>query len=165
MAGAGLALACTARRAGGAAALDTDFRCRGFPSQVRGRAYPSPALIPRAIRRHCEVSEARVLGQAVYTLTSRRGASAWHVIYTHGGAYVNTLQKAPWDIIGALIASTGAMMTVPVYPLPPEHPYTEGHSLLEHLYRDLLQRVAPERIVPLIDGSACYRVPARNLSA
>lgn len=112
-----------------------------------GRAYPSPAPVARGLRALADVGEERIAGQTVYTLTPRRGGSAWHIVYTHGGAFVNPLQKAHWDVVAALIRATGATVTVPIYPLAPEHTYDEALRLLELVYRGLLRRVAPERIV------------------
>ncbi|RKH03695.1 steryl acetyl hydrolase [Corallococcus sp. CA047B] len=121
------------------------------PAQLRheyaGRKYPPPAPLGHSLRKRCDVREERVLGQVVYTLTPKAGASGWHVIYTHGGAFVNPLQGAHWDIIERLIRETGAMVTVPLYPLAPEHPYTEAFRLLEQVYRDVLRNVSPGRIV------------------
>ncbi len=112
-----------------------------------GREYPSPAPVPRHLRALADVREAQIAGHAVYTLTPRRGGSAWHVIYTHGGAFVNPLQKAHWHILAALIRATGATVTVPIYPLAPEHQHDQAFRFLEEVYRGVLQHTAPERIV------------------
>ena len=106
----------------------TTFALRRMPSPVSadadaarrkyvGREYPAPAPVTDGVRRRCEVREERVLGQPVYTLTPKRGGSGWHVLYTHGGAFVDALTTAHWGIIAALVDATGATVTVPIYPL------------------------------------------------
>jgi epsilon-lactone hydrolase len=112
-----------------------------------GRRYPVAAPVTDGVRRRCEVREDRTLGQPVYTLTPKRGGSGWHILYTHGGAFVDALTTAHWGMIGALIDATGATVTVPIYPLAPEHTHEAAFQLLEQVYRDLLERVAPERLV------------------
>jgi epsilon-lactone hydrolase len=112
-----------------------------------GREYPSPAPITRGLRALCTIREDRVIVRPVHTFTPRHGGSAWHLVYMHGGAFVNALTKFHWDIVEALIRATGATVTVPIYPLAPEHQYMETFRLLEEVYRGLLQRVAPERII------------------
>jgi acetyl esterase/lipase len=96
-----------------------------------------------------------VLGQVVYTLTPRRdaadsragGEGGWHLVYTHGGGFVHPLMRSHWAIIAALIDVTGATVTVPIYPLAPEHQHPEAFRELEQVYRGLLDQVAAERIV------------------
>lgn len=112
-----------------------------------GRNYPAPAPVTDSLRECCDIREDRVLGQVVYTITPKSGASGWHILYTHGGGFVNPLIKPHWDIVEALIESTGATVTVSLYPLAPEHQYMETFQQLEQVYRGLLQHVAPERII------------------
>ena len=112
-----------------------------------GRRYPSPASVTQGVRRLCEVREDRSLGEVVYTLTPKRGGSGWHIIYTHGGAFVDAMAKPHWDIVAALVAATGATVTVPIYPLAPEHTHEEAFRHLEQVYRGLLELVAPDRLI------------------
>jgi epsilon-lactone hydrolase len=132
-------------------------RGTAFRRDFIGRTYPSPARITWALLRRCEIQEEQVLGQVVYTLTPKRpapgpgtpesGEPAWHIVYTHGGGFVHPLQKAHWYIIAALVDATGATVTVPVYPLAPEHQYQKTFCELEQVYRGLLERVTPDRII------------------
>ncbi|MDF2443535.1 MAG: epsilon-lactone hydrolase, partial [Subtercola sp.] len=92
------------------------------------------APIPRAIHRLATVRELSVEGRRVVQLTSRTGASGAHLIYTHGGAYVYPLVAPHWQIIAALIASSGAVVTVPFYGLAPEHHVEEAYTLLDAVY-------------------------------
>jgi epsilon-lactone hydrolase len=118
-----------------------------FPRVLVGRPYPAPAALTRRLRERCTVGEERVRGHLVYTLAPKRNASTWHVVYTHGGAYVYPLLRAHWTIIKALIEATGATVTIPIYPLAPEHQYREAYDALEQVYRGLVARIAPERLV------------------
>ncbi len=113
----------------------------------RGRAEPQAAPLTRALGALTTVDERTALGRRVVTLTPRAGRSAWHIVYTHGGSFVNELMSAHWDIIHALVRATGATVTVPLYPLAPEHPHAEAFAFLEAVYRDLVARVDPARVV------------------
>jgi len=112
-----------------------------------GRKYPTPAPVTDSVRECCDVREDRVMGQVVYTITPKSGVSGWHIVYTHGGGFVNPLTKPHWDIVEALIKTTGATVTVPIYPFAPEHQYMETFRELEQVYQGLLKHVAPERII------------------
>lgn len=114
---------------------------------ARTRAYPQPAPITASLRTLCDVKERQVDGSTIYLLTPRKDASEWHVIYTHGGAYVHPLLRNHWDLLEALIRSTGASVTVPLYPLAPDHTFEAAYMLLETVYRDLLTRMPAERVM------------------
>ena len=111
------------------------------------RTYPAPALLPGSFRKRYDVREIRVRGEPVLTLLPKAGPSGWHIVYTHGGGYVNALGKTHWEIIRALLEATGASLTVPIYPLAPEHSHEEAYVELEDVYRGLLATVHPGRIV------------------
>lgn len=114
--------------------------------EYRTRAYPLPAKVSRGVRKIAEVKEARVASHLVYTLTPRATPSDWHIVYTHGGSFVHALDAAHWDILAAIVASTRATVSVPIYPLAPEHPRAKAFELLEAIYRDLVATTDPGRI-------------------
>lgn len=113
----------------------------------RARPYPRAAPVKPSLREFCDVRERQVQGRPVYDLTPKHGASDWHFIYTHGGGYTGALVSAHWDVVESLVRLTGASVTVPLYPLTPEHTYEAAYSLLEAVYRDLLSRTPAEKIV------------------
>jgi acetyl esterase/lipase len=76
-----------------------------------------------------------VAGCAVHTATPKQGRRPLHIIYTHGGSFVNELMGAHWDIVAALVRATGATVTVPQYPLAPEHTHGAAFAMLEAVYR------------------------------
>lgn len=112
-----------------------------------GRPYPAMAPLPASLRAEAEVHERQVSGQTVFTFTPHTGRTAWHIVYTHGGAYMNALLPAHWAIVGELMRVTGASVTVPIYPLAPEHTYRTTYDLLEEIYRDLLARVPAQSVI------------------
>jgi monoterpene epsilon-lactone hydrolase len=115
--------------------------------EFRGRTYPKPAPITRALKKRASIAERRVRGHTVYTFTPKQDAADWHIVYLHGGSFVNELVGPHWDMIDQLMRVTGATITVPLYPLAPEHPHAEAFAMLDELYRDLITRVPPERLV------------------
>ncbi|WP_253718032.1 alpha/beta hydrolase [Sphingomonas sp. AP4-R1] len=92
-------------------------------------------------------------GQKVITLTPHRDGSGWHVIYLHGGAYIHPLARPHWGIIGAIIAATGASVTVPLYALAPENDYRRATALMHSVY-DTVQKQAPGASIALAGDSA-----------
>jgi acetyl esterase/lipase len=111
------------------------------------RIYPAPAPLPGSLRERYEVREVRVRGEPVFTLVPKASPSGWHIVYTPGGGYVNALGTTHWEIVRALLEATFASVTVPIYPLAPEHRYEEAYAGLEEVYRGLLATVPASRIV------------------
>lgn len=127
------------------------------PAELRAdyakRTYPIAEKIPDALLQRVDVREEDIDGNDVYTLTPKEKRSHWHLVYTHGGSFVHGIVGAHWDIIGELITATGATVTVPDYPLAPEHPHPAAHTFLETLYRQLVDQVGAQNLV-LIGDSA-----------
>jgi acetyl esterase/lipase len=94
-----------------------------------------------------EIRQQTARGFTVYTLAPKSRGSGWHIIYTHGGSFVHELVPAHWAIIRELLRATGATVIVPIYPLAPEHRYTEAFDFLEEVYRDVLRTTSAARIV------------------
>jgi epsilon-lactone hydrolase len=118
-----------------------------FARSYSQRTYPAPAGPPPGLKESAEIRTSQVAGNMVYTLTPRQHVAPWHIVYTHGGAFINPLGAAHWDIIESLITAVGATVTVPIYPLAPEHQYNETFALLEHIYRNLLANGPAQRLV------------------
>lgn len=120
--------------AGGKPLADT----AGFRAAIEHRAPPVAAEIPPTLRAHWNVAETQVDGRTVITVSPKVGASRWRIIYLHGGAYVNDLIAPHWTIIDRLMTATGAAVTVPLYPLAPEHDYRAAFAFLHDVYRGML---------------------------
>lgn len=128
------------------------FNAEGFPrfrNKIEQRSYPAPAPMPRNFRKLFHTQEYQVDGHPVFTIAPRhgKGKASIQVIYTHGGAYFGALQWIHWSIIRQLVERVGAQVTVPIYPLAPEHTYRDAFPMLEGVYRKVLNETPNEKIV------------------
>jgi acetyl esterase/lipase len=94
-----------------------------------------------------------VQGHDVYHLTPRRPAGPWHILYLHGGAWVNPLVWPHWAMIAELVRRTRSAVTVPMYPLAPEHTWRESWAFLDEVYRGVLAHTPADRIVVAGDSA------------
>ena len=122
-----------------------------------GRDYPSHAPPPDSLAAVCALSERTVAGRTVFTCTPPGGARK-HILYTHGGSYVNPLAGFHWSIVAALVEHTGATVTIPLYPLAPEHTYADGYRVVEAVYRELLADVPASAVVLCGDSAGGVHV-------
>jgi acetyl esterase/lipase len=133
------------------------FRSNTNLEQVRreraGRDYPAPAPVTRRLRRVATIERDHVDERPVFRVRPQKACTDWHLIYTHGGGYIHALQQAHWGIIDATVRATNCEITVPIYPLTPEHTYRDAYSFLRSVYRDVLSQHSTERIC-LIGDSA-----------
>ena len=85
----------------------------------RTRAYPVAAPVKRSLAKKVSVQETTVAGRRVFTLTPKTKASGWHLVYLHGGCFVNELDKPHWDMVEALIEATARRSSYPSIRSPP----------------------------------------------
>lgn len=116
-----------------------------------GRPYPVDEPVPGSLLKRCKVERRKVDGHDVITLTPTRRRGTWHLLYLHGGAYVGATLNAHWDIIGSLIDATGARVTLPCYPLAPEHDYRPATAMVDQVYDQMAGK--GERIAVVGDSA------------
>ncbi|PXY26260.1 alpha/beta hydrolase fold domain-containing protein [Prauserella flavalba] len=112
-------------------------------SQGPGAAQP-PATLWRRLSVRCR----EVDGRPCYTLAPKAPTSSKHVLYFHGGAYVHQIQKDHWSFFERLIERTGCTVTVPIYPLAPDHKSDETVRMIKDAYNELLGDTDPgDRVI------------------
>lgn len=116
---------------------------------------PYTGVPPRRLLGSIDVRRADLDGRPVYEVTPRRAAPAHgHVLYLHGGAYVlEFIPSLHWPAIARLANVLGRTVTVPIYPLAPEHTYREVFPFLLSLYRRVLTEYDPEDIAFVGDSA------------
>jgi epsilon-lactone hydrolase len=128
-----------------------------------------PVPPPRAMRRRVDVSSRLFHGREVFTVRpkprwrrhDRAGqpgqvlsgqALSGHVLYLHGGAFVEGIFWWHWYFIARMVERLGMTFTVPLYPLAPEHDAATIGAFTLDLYRGLLAD-RPEPLVVMGDSA------------
>ncbi len=124
-----------------------------YRSVCERRTYPLPPPVPAALQLAARVERRLVDGFDVFTVRPRVAPSDWHIMYLHGGSYVDELLREHWEVVLNLVRVTGATVTVPCYPLAPEHTHGVGNAYVEARYRELLQLVPSGRVVLMGDSA------------
>jgi acetyl esterase/lipase len=101
---------------------------------------------PAYLRRRFGLTEDTIAGRTVYTLTPRRRRNGARILYLHGGAYVLNMSVLQWNMIARLSERTGATVTVPDYPLAPEHDWQDAHALAREVYLRLVNEGSAREI-------------------
>jgi acetyl esterase/lipase len=119
----------------------------GFHEAMAGRKLPLDAPMPDSFRRRFIVEERELLGHRVVTLHPKAGPAAWHMLYFHGGGFVKPMFKVHWPLVAEMVKRCGISVTVPLYPVVPEAPYTAQDDLADAAWADLAARHDPSRII------------------
>lgn len=123
----------------------------GFHEQMAGRKLPLDAPMPEGFRKRFIVEERELLGHKVVTLHPKSGPQAqrpeWHMLYFHGGGFVKPMFKVHWPLVAEMVKACGMSVTVPLYPVVPEAPYTAQDDLADAVWADLAARHDPARII------------------
>ncbi|WP_081286503.1 alpha/beta hydrolase fold domain-containing protein [Mycobacterium asiaticum] len=140
-------------------------------SGVRNRLFPPAKLAsweanPRPpycgrpskhLLKKIDVARDDVNGRPVYQVTPRHvplSELSGHLIYLHGGAYVlDLLPHFHWPAIAKLANLLRRTITVPIYPIAPEHTYREVFPFLLQLYRRILAERDPNSLAFMGDSA------------
>lgn len=105
--------------------------------RIAGGWHPQHAEPPLWLHLRHRVERRRVFGCTVWTLAPAGPPRPPHVLFLHGGAYVNGLVGAYWRFLARLADATGGTLVIPEYPLAPAHHPPEVLRLVLTLYREL----------------------------
>lgn len=114
------------------------------------RTYSEPTSKHR--QKH-NVSTHEVNGHQVWTMTPKSGPTSKHIVYLHGGAYVNSFSPQHWEFMSKLIDALNCSIVAPNYPHAPEHYVHDVFGMLLPLYEELTARVDPIDVVLMGDSS------------
>ena len=99
------------------------------------------------------ISRHTINGHLVWTIAPKQNASAKHVIYLHGGAYVNSFAPQHWAFMSKLVDLSSCTVTAPNYPHAPEHNVHDVFALMLPLYNELAAAVGSANITIMGDSS------------
>lgn len=109
---------------------------------------------PAGLRRGITVTMQNGTGWPVYhTAPSASAAVANHVLFLHGGGYINEIVPAHWRLVGYLTRHAHAHCVVPIYPLAPRGTAKDVVPATAEMVRKLLDTVGPDNVT-LVGNSA-----------
>lgn len=140
----------------------TGVRNRLFPVAKLDRWAAHPRLPyagqpSKRVLRRIEVTRADLDGRPVYQVTPRLVGDRplqGHLLYLHGGAYVlDLIPHFHWPAIAKFANTMRRTVTVPIYPIAPEHSYREVFPFLLHVYQRALETREPSSIAFMGDSA------------
>ena len=112
------------------------------------------ARVPGYMKDEYNISEEEVENRPVYTITPQNGVTNELVImYVHGGSYVGDLEKEHWKTCSDIINQLGCTIIVPDYPLTPKYNYKDTISMMETLYKQLIEKIDSSNFIVMGDSA------------
>lgn len=109
----------------------------------------------RQVLASCNVHKSQVQGQKVFTLSPKHKNEGVHrhILYFHGGAYVQSFARPHWTFLSQLVNETHCTITAPDYPLAPAHTYEHTFAMVGELYRNLVEKINPAEFILMGDSA------------
>src|ERR1044072_5055037 len=115
-----------------------------------GGTYSEPT---KRLHRKYQISRRTIDSHLVWTMAPKQNASEKHVLYLHGGAYVNSFAPQHWDFMSKLVDRLSCTITAPNYPHAPEHNVHDVFALMLPLYNELAASAGSSNITIMGDSS------------
>ncbi|PBC12091.1 alpha/beta hydrolase [Mesorhizobium sp. WSM3859] len=110
--------------------------------------YHPPALLKARL----DIAETEIDGFPVYEIAPKAGERR-RILYMHGGAYVFQITSYHWGLIAEMAERLGFGITVPIYPIAPEHGFHDMFGMVGDVYRRMLEETDAEDIVFMGDSA------------
>ncbi|WP_157016142.1 alpha/beta hydrolase [Mesorhizobium xinjiangense] len=108
---------------------------------------------PRAIATMLDIEETAIDGFPVYDVSPRAPVGTRRLLYLHGGAYCFQMTAYHWGLVAEMATRLACKVTVPIYPLAPEHDFHAMLAMVMSTYRAMLE-ATPSRDIVFMGDSA-----------
>ncbi|MFD9966077.1 alpha/beta hydrolase [Amycolatopsis sp. NPDC058986] len=121
---------------------------------IAGDRRKGPTAPSAKIRARFSVHEEEFSGHRVHVVAPREGGSRTRrVLYLHGGGWTMSITDPHWGLIATLARRLDCAVTVPSFPLAPEHTARETFAMLLPFYADLAARTGEGELTVMGDSS------------
>ncbi|TIT79289.1 MAG: alpha/beta hydrolase, partial [Mesorhizobium sp.] len=107
---------------------------------------------PVLLKARLDLTETSVDGFPVYEIAPRAGERR-RILYMHGGAFVFQITSYHWVLIAEMAERLGFGVTVPIYPIAPEHNFHDMFGMVGDVYRRMLEETDAADIVFMGDSA------------
>ena len=119
----------------------------GLHDYLDKRSLPKDAPLPAKIARKHRAEHWELEGQQLVTLHPATGAGEWHMLYFHGGGFIEPMFDVHWPLIAAMIERCGVSVTAPLYDVVPEANAARQDALADAAFAALAATHDPAKII------------------
>lgn len=93
---------------------------------------------PVKVAQRIDIHIRQVEGHPIYEAKPKSGTVRQRILYLHGGAYCFEMTSFHWKLIAEMVERLSAHITIPIYPLAPEHQFDSIYAMTRSVYRQVL---------------------------
>lgn len=93
---------------------------------------------PAKIAARLDIAQRELGDHIVYEALPKGVTPSRRILYLHGGAYCFEMTPFHWNLIAEMAERLGAHVSVPIYPLAPEHDFHAIYAFTGQVWRDVL---------------------------
>ena len=134
----------------------------GVRETFANRKPPVDAPMPAGFEKKYQVERWEAAGEPVVTLHPKSGPGEWHMLYFHGGGFVLPMFKEHWPLAAAMVDRLGCSISLPLYPVVPEHSYSAADAQADAAFATLSAKHDPANIILIGDSAGGHM--ARSLA-
>lgn len=108
---------------------------------------------PKQTYKYCDVKKSVVKGRNVFTLTPKAKKSKSHILYFHGGAYVQGFVRQHWEFLSTLVHQTHCTISAPDYPLAPKFTFVDTYEMITPLYTEVVSQSGKANTILMGDSA------------
>jgi acetyl esterase/lipase len=108
---------------------------------------------PAQLAQRLHIESRTVSGFPVYDVRPNGETDSLRILYLHGGAYVFEITRYHWRLIAEMADRLGARVTVPIYPIAPEHEFDTMFGMVMDVYRAMLAETPAQDIAFMGDSA------------
>lgn len=112
-------------------------RAQHLRSRIARGGAPERSRPPLALYTRHRIASRKVFGSTVWTMAPVERTGGPHVLFLHGGAYVDGMARKYWGFLDRLVEELHCTVLVPEYPLAPGRHAEDVSALVMTLYREL----------------------------
>lgn len=114
---------------------------------------PQPYGPPRRILKGVDIKVDHERGWPIYEVVPAGTLPQQHIVYIHGGAWINQIVLQHWQLIAELATATDSRVLVPIYPLAPQGTAASVVPRIAELLRGLTARYGPNNVSVVGDSA------------
>lgn len=120
---------------------------------IRKRQLAENPEPPKIIKKRFNVVKEQINNHFYYVMKPVGKAGEKHIFFLHGGGYVYEINELHWGFLARISKALNCTITIPTYPLLPNHEGKEIFDMLVPIYERLILETHTENIVIMGDSA------------
>ncbi|OOM78525.1 monoterpene epsilon-lactone hydrolase [Clostridium puniceum] len=120
---------------------------------IRKRQLSENPEPPQIMKKRFNIVKNQLNGYFYYVMKPLGKTSEKHILYFHGGGYVYEINSIHWNFLAKLSRALNCTITIPIYPLLPNHEGKEIFNMIMPIYEKIISEVKVKDMVIMGDSA------------